>query len=192
MNIQTHQILDAKGLACPMPIVRTKKALEQMASGQVLEIQATDKGSLADIRSWAKTTGHQYLGSTEEGEVLRHFIRKSDPSEVKEERQFPHAATNDELERCLREKPQTNVLDVREPAEYVFGHIPGAVSIPLGELEQRIGELNAHEELYIVCRTGRRSDMAAQLLERQGFKRIRNVLPGMSAWTGPLEKSAGI
>lgn len=192
MNIQTHQVLDAKGLACPMPIVRTKKALEQMASGQVLEIQATDKGSLADIRSWARTTGHQYLGSTEEGEVLHHFIRKSDPAEVKEERQFPHTATNDELERILREKPQTFVLDVREPAEYAFGHIPGAVSVPLGELERRIGELNGQEELYIVCRTGSRSDMAAQLLERQGFKGVRNVLPGMSAWTGPLEKSAGI
>ncbi|MEY9095964.1 sulfurtransferase TusA family protein [Paenibacillus sp. RC84] len=192
MNIQIHQILDAKGLACPMPIVRTKKALEQMASGQVLEVQATDQGSLADIRSWAKARGHQYLGSTEEGEVLHHFIRKSDPSEVKEERKFPHAVTNNELEQCLREKPLTNVLDVREPAEYAFGHIPGAVSIPLGELEQRIGELNAHEELYIVCRTGSRSDMAAHLLERQGFKHIRNVLPGMSAWTGPLEKSAGI
>lgn len=57
--------LDAKGLACPMPIVRTKKAMNDLQDGQVLEVQATDKGSKADLAAWAKTVGHQYIGTHE-------------------------------------------------------------------------------------------------------------------------------
>lgn len=86
MAIKVDKVLDAKGLACPMPIVRTKKALEELKAGQVLEVQATDKGSLADIQSWAKSIGHQYLGSNQDGDVLHHFVRKSDSTEVKVER----------------------------------------------------------------------------------------------------------
>ena len=67
--------LDAKGLACPMPIVKTKKAMNDLEEGQVLEVQATDKGSKADLAAWAKTVGHQYIGTVEEGEVLYHYIR---------------------------------------------------------------------------------------------------------------------
>ena len=53
MTIQVDHILDAKGLACPMPIVKTKQKMEQLLPGHVLEVQATDKGSIADIQSWA-------------------------------------------------------------------------------------------------------------------------------------------
>ncbi|MVO99910.1 sulfurtransferase TusA family protein [Paenibacillus lutrae] len=187
-SIKADQVVDARGLACPMPIVRTKKSIEQLQSGQVLEVQATDKGSLADLKSWARTTGHQYLGSNQEGDVLHHFIRKSDPSEVKEARLFPYTLSNEELQQKLQDNPQTRVLDVREPAEYAFGRIPGAISIPFGELEQRLGELNPEEELHVVCRTGRRSDMAAQLLTEKGFKQIKNVVPGMSEWNGSQEQ----
>lgn len=47
-------VLDAKGLACPMPIVKTKKRMKDLKAGEVLEIQATDKGSTADLEAWAK------------------------------------------------------------------------------------------------------------------------------------------
>lgn len=50
--------LDAKGLSCPMPIVKTKKAMDTLTSGEVLEVHVTDKGSLADIPAWAKAGGH--------------------------------------------------------------------------------------------------------------------------------------
>jgi rhodanese-related sulfurtransferase/TusA-related sulfurtransferase len=188
MAIKVDKVLDAKGLACPMPIVRTKKALEELSSGQVLEVQATDKGSLADIQSWAKTTGHQYLGSNHEGEVLYHFVRKSDPTEVKEERKYPNTITNEELEQRIMENPNVKILDVREPAEFAFSRIPGAVSIPLGELEQRANELNQEDQIHVICRTGNRSDMASQLLSDKGFKNVKNVVTGMSEWKGSIEK----
>lgn len=189
MAIKVNKVLDAKGLACPMPIVRTKKALEGLTAGQVLEIQATDKGSLADIQSWAKTTGHQYLGSSQEGDVLHHFVRKSDPTEVKEERKYPNTITNEELEQRIKENPDVKILDVREPAEFAFSRIPDAISIPLGELEQRTDELNQDDEIHVICRTGNRSDMAAQLLSDKGFKNVKNVVNGMSEWKAPIQKN---
>ena len=77
MTIHTDHMLDAKGLACPMPIVKTKKAMNDLEPGQVIEVQATDKGSLADIQAWATSSGHQYLGTTEEADVLKHYLRKA-------------------------------------------------------------------------------------------------------------------
>lgn len=187
--IQADLTLDCKGLACPMPIVKTKKAMDQLNSGQVIEVQATDKGSLADIQGWAKNTGHQYLGTIHEGEVLKHYLRKANPNEVKEEVKFPHTLTNEELQKKLEANEKLTVLDVREPAEYAFHRIPGAISIPLGDLEKRMNELNPDQELQVVCRTGTRSDMACRLLTEKGFKHVKNVVPGMSGWTGPIEKN---
>ena len=62
--IKANHQLDAKGLACPMPIVKTKKAMNDLEEGQVLEVQATDKGSKADLAAWSKTVGHQYIRNT--------------------------------------------------------------------------------------------------------------------------------
>lgn len=88
MNIKTDRVLDAKGLACPMPIVKTKKAMNELEPGQVIEVQATDKGSLADIQAWAKGSGHQYLGTTEDRDILKHYLRKASNSDIKEEKSF--------------------------------------------------------------------------------------------------------
>jgi len=186
--IKTDITLDAKGLACPMPIVRTKKAMKDLKPGQVIEIQATDKGSLADIKAWAKSSGNQYLGSSEEGDVLKHYLRKADGSEEKEELKFPHTVTNGELQEQLG-RGDVIVLDVREPAEYAFGHVEGAVSIPLGELEQRIGELDTEKEVFVICRTGNRSDFAAKQLTEKGFSRVKNVKQGMSEWDGNIVRN---
>ncbi|ASJ56610.1 hypothetical protein BP422_25565 [Brevibacillus formosus] len=68
-NFSPDKTVDCKGFACPMPVVRTKKAMEEMLPGQVMEVQATDKGSLADLKSWANNTGHEFLGTIQEGEV---------------------------------------------------------------------------------------------------------------------------
>ncbi|WP_399208719.1 sulfurtransferase TusA family protein [Sutcliffiella horikoshii] len=181
MNV--NLTVDAKGLACPMPIVRTKKAIDQIESGEVLEVLATDKGSKADIKAWADKIGHQYLGTLEEGDVLKHYIRKARSEEEKEEQNYPHVVTNEELAAKL--EAGITVLDVREPAEYAFGHIPGAVSVPLGDLEGGIAELDKEKETYVICRTGSRSDMAAQKLTELCFTNVKNVVPGMSKWEGP-------
>lgn len=184
-RITANQTLDCQGLACPMPIVRTKKAIDQLEPGQVIEVLATDKGSLADMQGWARTTGHHYLGTVQEGELLKHYIRKASSSEVQVPHKFPHTTANDALVQLLASSAKITVLDVREPAEYAFHHIPDAKSIPFGELEHRAQELDQEEEIYVICRTGMRSDMACQLLQSKGFSRIHNVEPGMSDWNGP-------
>lgn len=181
-NIKANEILDAKGLACPMPIVKTKKAMSNLGAGLVLEVQATDKGSKADIKAWAKSAGHHYLGTLEEDEVLKHYVRKSSGSETVE-RTYPIVINNETLKSKLKAQENIVVLDVRESAEYGFSHISDAISIPLGELEERINELNKQDEIYVVCRTGNRSDLVAQTLVENGFIHVTNVVPGMSQWT---------
>jgi len=189
MEVIVNKVLDAKGLACPMPIVKTKKEMTSLEPGQVMEIQATDKGSTADIKAWADNTGHQYLGTIEEANVLKHYLRKSSSEEEKPEKVHPDVVRLDELLKKLEGNENITVLDVREPAEYTFGHISGAINIPLGELEQRFEELNNTENLHIICRTGNRSDFAAQKLAAKGFKNVKNVVPGMKDWTGPIDKN---
>ncbi|WP_064093277.1 sulfurtransferase TusA family protein [Rossellomorea aquimaris] len=184
-TIESNFLLDAKGLACPMPIVKTKKAINNLEAGQVIEIQATDKGSKADLEAWARSAGHDYLGTVEEGDVLKHFIRKSSGEDTAE-RKHEAVIDNDELASKLNDD-QVIVLDVREKAEYAFKHIPGAVSIPLGELESRSNELDKDKNIYVVCRTGNRSDMAAQQLAEKGFSNVINVVPGMSEWSFDVE-----
>jgi len=186
-TVKTNSTVDAKGLACPMPIVRTKKAINTLNPGEVLEVLATDKGSKADIQAWAKSSGHQYLGTIEEGEVLKHYLRKGGESEEKEETKYPNVVSNDDVIKKLEANEDVVVLDVREPAEYAFGHIPNAVSIPFGELESRVSELDKTKTFLVVCRTGNRSDMASQTLSSNGFENVWNVVPGMSDWNGPTE-----
>lgn len=188
-EIKVDDVLDCKGLACPMPVVRTKKAVENLQAGQVLEVQATDHGSLADLKGWATRTGHQYLGSKEAGDVLHHYLRKADPDEQKEENRFADQIKNEELQGKLDDN-NVLILDVREQAEYAFNHIPGAKLIPFGELEQRLDELDKEQEICVVCRTSNRSDMACHMLAEKGFSKVKNVVPGMSEWEGPVEGEA--
>ncbi len=67
---------DASGLSCPMPIVKTKKALSAMASGQVLRVIATDPGSVCDMQAFAEETGNPLLASAEEKNHYVFFLRK--------------------------------------------------------------------------------------------------------------------
>jgi tRNA 2-thiouridine synthesizing protein A len=68
--------LDARGLNCPLPILRTKKTLNEMASGEVLRVIATDPGSVKDFAAFAKQTGNELLSSSEAGGEFTFFIRK--------------------------------------------------------------------------------------------------------------------
>ncbi|WNF38998.1 sulfurtransferase TusA family protein [Bacillaceae bacterium IKA-2] len=70
------KVLDAKNLACPMPIVKTKKAMNDLESGQVLEIHATDKGAKNDLTAWAKATGHELVADSEENDIFKFWIKK--------------------------------------------------------------------------------------------------------------------
>ncbi|HQU16023.1 MAG: SirA family protein [Chromatiales bacterium 21-64-14] len=71
------QELDATGLQCPLPILRAKKALSGMQSGQVLHIRATDPGTLKDFEAFAQQTGNELLESREDGGQYRFLIKKS-------------------------------------------------------------------------------------------------------------------
>ena len=70
------QRVDAKGLSCPMPIVKTAQAVKGLASGQLLEVLATDAGSPKDFAAWCKTTGNEMVEQTVEGGVYRFVLRK--------------------------------------------------------------------------------------------------------------------
>lgn len=188
VDIHSNRVLECEGLACPMPVVKTKKTIEEMQSGEVLEVRATDRGSVADLQSWASRTGHQYVGMKEEQGVYRHFIRKSSEQETKPEVKFPRVISSEQLQEKLASGEDVQVLDVREPAEYAFQRIPGAISVPAGELERRLDQLNPNQEYYVICRTGNRSDMACQTLTERGFTKVHNVVPGMSGWQGDTER----
>jgi tRNA 2-thiouridine synthesizing protein A len=73
---QIAQIVDAKGLSCPMPIVKTAQAAKGLASGQLLEVLATDPGSSKDFAAWSKSTGNPLVEQSEEGGVFRFVLRK--------------------------------------------------------------------------------------------------------------------
>ena len=70
------QELDTRGLSCPLPILKTKKSLNELASGQVLKIVATDPGSVKDMQAFSKQTGHALLSSEEENKTFIFFMKK--------------------------------------------------------------------------------------------------------------------
>jgi tRNA 2-thiouridine synthesizing protein A len=69
--------IDCTGLFCPMPIVKTREAIKQIASGQLLEMLSDDPASEADMKSWARITGHQLVAVERESGVLRFLVRKA-------------------------------------------------------------------------------------------------------------------
>ena len=71
------QTLNAEGLNCPLPILRAKKTLKGMNSGEVLEIRATDPGSVADFAAFCNQTGHELMSSSSEGDVYVFEIKHS-------------------------------------------------------------------------------------------------------------------
>lgn len=70
--------LDLRGLSCPIPIARTAKAMKGLAPGQLIEVFATDPGSVPDFKAWSKSTGNPLVESGEEGGVFRFLLRKKE------------------------------------------------------------------------------------------------------------------
>jgi tRNA 2-thiouridine synthesizing protein A len=75
-TIKADTTLDAKGLDCPMPLLKAKKALAAMESGQILEILGTDEGSQVDLPGWCERVGHAFLGVKKETHYFRFYIKK--------------------------------------------------------------------------------------------------------------------
>jgi tRNA 2-thiouridine synthesizing protein A len=75
-NEQIAQVVDATGLACPMPIVKTAQAIKDVPSGQLLEVLATDPGSTKDFAAWSRATGNELVEQTVDAGVFRFVLRK--------------------------------------------------------------------------------------------------------------------
>ena len=71
-----EKTLDAKGLKCPMPVVKTSKEIKGIPVGGVLEVLATDPGSMADITAWTKSTGNELLKADRDQDVFKFYIRR--------------------------------------------------------------------------------------------------------------------
>lgn len=67
--------LDARGLICPMPVIRTQSKIAELRAGDELEITATDPGALADIPAWCRVHGHEVLAASREGTEVRILVR---------------------------------------------------------------------------------------------------------------------
>ncbi len=75
--IKEDQILDCSGMLCPMPIVKTSKAIKELQNGQILKMISTDAGSPPDIEAWSRQTGNELLRSTTEDKKYIFFLKKN-------------------------------------------------------------------------------------------------------------------
>ena len=74
MNVTRR--LDVKGLSCPLPIVKTAKDMKQLASGELIEVLATDPGSVPDFNAWSKATGNALIEQSQDGGTYRFILQK--------------------------------------------------------------------------------------------------------------------
>jgi tRNA 2-thiouridine synthesizing protein A len=76
MTMQITQTVDARGLSCPMPIVKTAQAIKTVPSGGFIEVLATDPGSVKDFAAWSRSTGNDIVEQSADGGVLRFVLRR--------------------------------------------------------------------------------------------------------------------
>ncbi len=77
-ELDITETLDVKGVSCPMPVVKTKQAIDELGEGDILEVLATDSGSMSDIRGWAEgTAGVELREQIEDGDVYKHYVEKT-------------------------------------------------------------------------------------------------------------------
>jgi tRNA 2-thiouridine synthesizing protein A len=74
--VEISQVIDARGLSCPMPIVKTAQAVKPLPSGVIVELLATDAGSVKDVAAWCRATGHELVDQSSDGAVYRFVIRR--------------------------------------------------------------------------------------------------------------------
>ncbi|HIA30975.1 MAG TPA: sulfurtransferase TusA family protein [Candidatus Marinimicrobia bacterium] len=76
-KIDYNKKLDCTGLNCPLPILKTKKQIDAMETGQILKMEATDPGSINDVIAWTRRTGNELVSQTEDGDIYIFYIKKS-------------------------------------------------------------------------------------------------------------------
>ncbi|MES0491750.1 MAG: sulfurtransferase TusA family protein [Leptospirales bacterium] len=76
MSVTENEVLDARGMNCPLPVLKTKKTIDGMTKGQILKVIATDPGSVNDMDSWARRTGNEIVDREENDGEFVYFIKK--------------------------------------------------------------------------------------------------------------------
>jgi tRNA 2-thiouridine synthesizing protein A len=76
-EIKADKVMDLKGLACPMPIVKISKGIKEVQVGQVVEAITTDPGALADFPAWARTSGNEILKTEQNGKEIKFFVKRN-------------------------------------------------------------------------------------------------------------------
>ncbi|MBC8392119.1 MAG: sulfurtransferase TusA family protein [Deltaproteobacteria bacterium] len=74
-NITSNETLDCRGLSCPMPLLKTKKAIKKMQTGQILEVLSTDPGTRNDLPGFAQKEGHEFLGEKDDDGFNRFYLK---------------------------------------------------------------------------------------------------------------------
>ncbi|MGH8104528.1 MAG: molybdopterin-synthase adenylyltransferase MoeB [bacterium] len=125
--------------------------------------------------------------------TVRHLIDYEEfcgvpTAEVVEQMGSEHEITPEELKAKL-ERNEVRLIDVREPIEYDIAHIEGAELIPLGQLPARVAELDSADELVFHCHTGSRSAQAVNYLKQLGFKKVKNLIGGIEAWSDKVDST---
>ncbi len=78
MSVAVAVTLNLKGLSCPMPIIKTAKAMKELAAGELIEVLATDPGSVSDFKAWCQSTGNVLVESGEQDGVYRYVLKKKE------------------------------------------------------------------------------------------------------------------
>jgi rhodanese-related sulfurtransferase len=96
--------------------------------------------------------------------------------------------TAEQVQMRLERGDRLQIVDVREDSEVATGMIPGALHIPVGEIEERYDQIDPQLETVIVCRSGRRSKSVCNFLIQKGYDKLLNMVDGMLAWKGEKEE----
>ena len=76
-DLTVAKVMDLKGLACPMPVVKVSKGIKEVEMGQIIEAITTDPGSLTDFPAWAKTSGNEIVKTDQESDVIKFYIKRT-------------------------------------------------------------------------------------------------------------------
>lgn len=114
-------------------------------------------------------------------------IGGGDESEPVEERVLTPQITTKQLQEALAAGRKVTLLDVREPQEWEITHLPGAKLIPLGDVPERVNELDSADDIVVYCHHGQRSQRAINFLKKMGFDKLQNLAGGIDSWAANVD-----
>lgn len=182
-----HATVDCTEYDYPMVLVQVKESLDRLKEKEIVEIitEATPKFQLV-LQTWASETNDWYYHSFTEEKKTHHLIQKAVDEIRKEPVEYPNVITNDELKSLLLDEKSIYIMDVREDIEFMLGHIPTAINVPLSQFTDNLADFDKDMTYYVICRTGNRSNYACQYMKTLGFQKVYNIIPGIYQWDGPL------